>query len=263
MQDTLIWHYSPKGVFSVKSAYHVACTLRNVDAPSRSHNPSDNWNFIWRANLPHKIRVFIWRVCRGILPTLSNLIRRRCNVETICPCCSMHEESDSHILLHCDLARQIWSLSNILWVIIADWSDSAHEWIRKVLAKVTEEEGKLFLTLCWAIWSACNKMLWETNQPNPLSIVLGCLAWLMRFVPHIYDPETAEAMATQEAIDLARRHGWDHIVVEVFYVSEVRRTDNYVAHSLARSATVSQEGSVDPPMFLFPVLLSNITSDDC
>ncbi|KAG8379989.1 hypothetical protein BUALT_Bualt07G0147000 [Buddleja alternifolia] len=185
----------------------------------------------------------------------------------------MHEESDSHILLHCDLARQIWSLSNIPWIIIADWSDSAHDWIRKV----TEEERKLFLILCWAIWSARNKMLWEKIQPNPLSIVLGvrsyldafskinlssclsspgksvpsrwtrptsdiiklnfdgailsqvggaglgvvarnsngeCLAWLMRFVPHIYDPETAEAMAAREAIDLARRHGWDHIVVE-------------------------------------------------
>ncbi|KAG8380966.1 hypothetical protein BUALT_Bualt06G0071400 [Buddleja alternifolia] len=54
--DSLIWHYSKNGLFSVKSAYHVARSLITEDGPSRSSSSSADWRFIWGAKLPHKIR---------------------------------------------------------------------------------------------------------------------------------------------------------------------------------------------------------------
>ncbi|KAG8363091.1 hypothetical protein BUALT_BualtUnG0005200 [Buddleja alternifolia] len=67
--DSLIWHYSKNGLFSVKSAYHVARSLITEDGPSRSSSSSADWRFIWGAKLPHKIRVFIWRVSAATIPS--------------------------------------------------------------------------------------------------------------------------------------------------------------------------------------------------
>ncbi|KAG8364630.1 hypothetical protein BUALT_Bualt18G0017400 [Buddleja alternifolia] len=122
-EDTLVWHYTKNGLFSVKSAYHVARNLGSTGLGGTS-NHSLNWQFIWGAAVPHKVRVFAWHVCRGILPTLSNLQRRKCNVFDVCPCCGMNTETDVHVLLECDLARQIWSLSNLPWDIVARWHGS-------------------------------------------------------------------------------------------------------------------------------------------
>ncbi|KAK4387857.1 hypothetical protein Sango_2392300 [Sesamum angolense] len=63
-QDVLIWHYSRNGVFSVCSAYHLACSLD--DRPCSSslrHNEQVWWRKLWQMKLPCKVQVFIWRAC--------------------------------------------------------------------------------------------------------------------------------------------------------------------------------------------------------
>ncbi|KAG8367086.1 hypothetical protein BUALT_Bualt16G0036100 [Buddleja alternifolia] len=117
-EDSLVWHYTKDGLFSVKSVYHVARSFGNMGLSGTSHC-SLNWKFIWGAAVPHKVWVFAWRVCHGILPTLSNLQRRKCNVYDVCPCCGMNTETDAHVLLECDIDRQIWSLYNLPWNIVA------------------------------------------------------------------------------------------------------------------------------------------------
>lgn len=56
--DCRVWHYSRNGFYSVRSAYHVARTIRQqrseIAASSRSRNAGDNWEFIWHINLPPK-----------------------------------------------------------------------------------------------------------------------------------------------------------------------------------------------------------------
>ncbi|KAG8385106.1 hypothetical protein BUALT_Bualt03G0006900 [Buddleja alternifolia] len=44
----------------------------------------------------------------------------------------IHTETDVHILLECDMARQIWSLSDLPWDIVARWHDSAETWLSHV-----------------------------------------------------------------------------------------------------------------------------------
>ncbi|KAL0396465.1 UNVERIFIED_CONTAM: hypothetical protein Scaly_0094900 [Sesamum calycinum] len=69
-QDLRIWHYLRNGIFSVRSAYHLACTLENQPCSSSLHqNEHSWWSKLWQTKLPNKIKVFIWRACLSAIPT--------------------------------------------------------------------------------------------------------------------------------------------------------------------------------------------------
>ncbi|KAL0320278.1 UNVERIFIED_CONTAM: putative mitochondrial protein [Sesamum radiatum] len=73
--DTVIWHYSNKGTFSVSSAYRLALQHARQQLPSTStsHNREDvaaGWSFIWRSHVPPKVQTFVWRACHEAMPTV-------------------------------------------------------------------------------------------------------------------------------------------------------------------------------------------------
>ena len=70
------WVWTINGRFSVKSAYKVAqkClkeSSHKVDArgASKNYKMRSLWNLIWKLKCPNKIKQFMWRSCRDILPT--------------------------------------------------------------------------------------------------------------------------------------------------------------------------------------------------
>lgn len=76
--DHLMWHYDSKGLFSVKSAYKVAISLRDLASPSnQSTLETSTWNKIWRALVPRKVKICAWKACLNILPTHSNLEKKK------------------------------------------------------------------------------------------------------------------------------------------------------------------------------------------
>lgn len=62
--DRLIWHYTRFGVFTVRSAYHLAMSIktRNSDRASDSSS-SEIKNFfirLWSLMIPNKVKLFAW-----------------------------------------------------------------------------------------------------------------------------------------------------------------------------------------------------------
>ncbi|KAG8372540.1 hypothetical protein BUALT_Bualt12G0076700 [Buddleja alternifolia] len=333
--DSLIWHYSNNRLFSVKSAYHVARSLATDGTPSRSSHPSGCWKFIWGAKLPHKIRVFIWRVCKGVLPTMSNLLRHHCLVENLCPCCSMHVETDVHVLLECDMARQVWSLSDLPWSIVAAWHGSVEDWIprnrlvwnkespdplrivinikafllafRKACSLSNTKVLSPFIPSHWSCPAApCIKLNFDGatfNVEGGIGVGIiarnssgECVGWLTSFYPHVESPEFAAALAAREELEFVIRKGWRIVTLEgdcgvvlskinspntdyssitslisdikllsslfnCISFSHVRRSCNCAAHALARSTTVSREGSGDPPSCVLSILCSDLVAE--
>lgn len=50
------------------------------------------WNIVWNLNSPNKVKLFILRVRKGILPTLGNFNSRGLDVDPMCPCwCSIEK----------------------------------------------------------------------------------------------------------------------------------------------------------------------------
>ena len=102
--DRLIWHYDITGVFTVKSAYKLSVAFLHgfvsTGSSILSHVMS-LWKRIWSAKILGKVKVHIWRACKGILPTISQLLSRRVSLGNGCFFCNEESETIEHICRDC------------------------------------------------------------------------------------------------------------------------------------------------------------------
>ncbi|CAL9001792.1 unnamed protein product [Prunus brigantina] len=99
--DMCIWRFTSNGKFSVKSAYQLFCP---VEAGSNWH-----WEFIWRLQLPPKVKTFLWVLCHKKLLTNAQRLRGGMAVSTSCPRCIYHVESVEHLFKGCSSSLLIWN----------------------------------------------------------------------------------------------------------------------------------------------------------
>ncbi|KAL8161427.1 hypothetical protein V2J09_012916 [Rumex salicifolius] len=98
--DELVWFHSNDDLFTVGSAYQMLLQkeiAEESEGASSSSNDSELlWNKLWRLNVPLRVRSFIWRGCRNILPTKVNLCRRGITPDDRCEFCG-RLETDIHV----------------------------------------------------------------------------------------------------------------------------------------------------------------------
>jgi hypothetical protein len=93
-EDNIAWHYDPRGIFSVKSAYHVLEDKREQNQHRQTGSPSSSldhrtdfdWLHLWRIPYAPKVKQFLWRLAHNSLPVTLNIDRRGVeDVDTRCP----------------------------------------------------------------------------------------------------------------------------------------------------------------------------------
>ena len=60
-KDNLIWIGNKRGVFIVKSAYHIASSLVDSNGEGEGSSPDSRtslWKQIWRQKIPQKLKIF-------------------------------------------------------------------------------------------------------------------------------------------------------------------------------------------------------------
>ncbi|KAL0421158.1 UNVERIFIED_CONTAM: hypothetical protein Slati_3138700 [Sesamum latifolium] len=124
----------------------------------------DNWNFIWSARVPPKVRVFAWIVCRNGLPTVLNLERRGVYTQGVCAWCGSEQEDIMDCLLRCSFPRQVWALSHLRWSIISQEASSTEAWLRGLHRFVDMESFNRALLICWFLWGTRNRLLFDNIQ---------------------------------------------------------------------------------------------------
>lgn len=86
--DKLIWPFDKCGEVTAKSAYDcIKSLLRDkVRAGSSSSRQIKKklWKVMWVADVPPKIRNFLWKACSDCAPTMLNLKKRRAQVDGLC-----------------------------------------------------------------------------------------------------------------------------------------------------------------------------------
>jgi hypothetical protein len=110
--DRLVWNLSNRGLFEVNSYYEVL---------NRKDGPSFPWKSIWCVKAPAIVTFFVWTTSLGKILTHDNLRKRNVLVIEWCCMCKKSGESIEHLLLHCQVARDLWSyirtLSGVEWVM--------------------------------------------------------------------------------------------------------------------------------------------------
>lgn len=88
-EDRMVWSQRSNGFFDVHS----------YDDALRGHNEEYfPWNVIF----------FSWTTTLGRILTVDNLIKRKVIIVDWCCMCKRTGETVDHILLHCDVARELW-----------------------------------------------------------------------------------------------------------------------------------------------------------
>ncbi|KAL7239039.1 hypothetical protein ACSBR2_005020 [Camellia fascicularis] len=146
--DVVIWHYTPKGNYEVRSGYHIAIQdslqFDSKLAASLSFSPPASlWSFIWSLNIPLKVRHFWWRVCQNKLATKENLFRRKCAPSSQCPACVCPVESIEHLLFHYPWTRTVWFSSDLGIQVDMQVCNSVAEWTSSLMNMCSNKSEQL------------------------------------------------------------------------------------------------------------------------
>ena len=68
---------------------------------------TNEWNIIWKLQVPLKVRHLIWRACIGCLPTKFALRSRKVELTKTCPLSNAKPEDTVHVFVKCQYARGI------------------------------------------------------------------------------------------------------------------------------------------------------------
>lgn len=131
----------------------MALKLKFSEAASSSNMAKIHWGVIWSRKILEKIKVFIWKAAKNLLPIICNLWKRKVIKEPICHRCQVEEEDIFHALLRCRYARKVWKL--------IDFYQDIEPLVQQDMLSALQElatcrEGKdveLIIAVCWSIGS--------------------------------------------------------------------------------------------------------------
>ncbi|KAL0409543.1 UNVERIFIED_CONTAM: hypothetical protein Sradi_1888700 [Sesamum radiatum] len=121
--------------------------------------------------------MFVWRACRNALPAVTNLARRGVNVRGACPRCASEEEDVLHSLVRCPFARLVWVLSDLPWVYISCEHSNPKAWFRRMYYDFDAPAFARALLLCWFLWGARNRVLFESCSLAAPAIMEHIRSW--------------------------------------------------------------------------------------
>ena len=151
-RDKLVWVATSNGQFTVKSAYWLAMSMSSAaqEGTLGYCGQRQFWKTIWSAEVPKKIKNFVWRACQNILPTMSNLCRRQVVNSDTCEQCDKCSETIDHVLLHCDFSSAVW----VACGLVVDRDRAFVD----LLWKLRNDTGQAgvnfthFMAIAWNIW---------------------------------------------------------------------------------------------------------------
>ncbi|KAL0322091.1 UNVERIFIED_CONTAM: hypothetical protein Scaly_2505500 [Sesamum calycinum] len=207
--DLRIRYYSRNGLFSIQSAYHLACSLEDRSGSSSLLQTEHTWwRKVWQAKLPNKIKVFTWRACINALPTGKALSKRVQGLSMLWPFCSFQEEDVLHTLVHFSTRLGDAEFRLILCICWSIW------WCRNGLNSDGTVKGVPIVQPHWTAPSSgyikvnFDGATFQNGQEIGVRVVARgtsgeCLAWLSKRVRRLSTGEMAEALAAREAVLLA------------------------------------------------------------
>ena len=169
-EDQIIWVGNRKGEFSVRSAYYITVgVLDTLEAGECSTGDSRGplWKKLWHLNIPPKVRIFAWRLCKNALPTFVNLHKRGVDICDVCPVCGMEPETSCHIFVKCEMAKRVWSCWLDCPVLLLNVNRNIVDIAMEILESSSSSELEIFFGAAWAIWCNRNRIVCKFSSQMP------------------------------------------------------------------------------------------------
>ncbi|XP_031105287.1 uncharacterized protein LOC116010152 [Ipomoea triloba] len=162
-EDLWFWLGDPRGIYTVKDGYK-----RLVGEFVHTPGTFDKWLHLWKIKCPAKWKVFVWRALSNVLPTTTNLILKRVDIDPACPMCGTLHENTMHSLLLCEFSTLVWHESSLHVPSVG--GDDFCEWFDNALGMLTEDDLLIVVALLYYLWRARNTTLWEGSLPHPKAV---------------------------------------------------------------------------------------------
>ncbi|KAE8804669.1 Alanyl-tRNA synthetase [Hordeum vulgare] len=123
------------------------------------------WKMLWSLKVVPKVRVFWWRVMRGILPDEATLKYQHIRDTSLCKLCQLAEEDLEHALMHCSHARRFWVEAQALLDVHLPALHSV-SWRKDILSdpSFSQKDRATIITIMRSIWNSRNKWTHEGER---------------------------------------------------------------------------------------------------
>ncbi|CAN0906681.1 Putative ribonuclease H protein At1g65750 [Linum grandiflorum] len=201
--DGIIWQFSRDGRYTVRSAYRLGMEVL-VDDTSL-HQPGE-WSLLWSLAIPPRMRHFLWRVARDVLPTRGALRRRRLPISGECGLCAGVDETSWHLFVTCPIAITCWEVAGLLGKVeeAAVRTTSIAGWLFELLRISAPDKDLDVVAVMWGLWKERNERVWQhTSRPEEMVVKQGRDAvkeWCQR------DAGRSLAVATQPSMVCKKWH---------------------------------------------------------
>lgn len=176
-EDTIIWSGSRNGELTMKTAYEYY----------REKCPMIQWEKnIWRAFLPPKISLLVWKILRRRIATSDRLRRRGMHTGGVCLRCIQGTlEDENHIFIYCQNAKNLWEwVSQLIGEDITRFTEISEliRWSVRLPKKNQCCQSILALIFCgiWELWVARNSIIFNGVVVNEEQCVNTVRRWVQK-----------------------------------------------------------------------------------
>ena len=166
--------------------------------------------------IPLKLKVFTWYLCRGVILTKENLVKRNWHGSKKCMFCS-HDETIKHLFFECSFARSIWSAVQIASNLYQPKSvaNVFGNWLHGIDKKYKTVIRVGAIAVIWSLWLCRNDKVFNDKNASLMQVIYRCTstlrAWsaLQRVEHRDLFLEVASRLEAA-ARELLCPHGWQH-----------------------------------------------------
>ncbi|KAF7802804.1 putative MULE transposase domain-containing protein [Senna tora] len=241
--DRWIWDFDRSGQYTVKMGYRNAVLESwgqlNLGLDIDEEATTRFWKRLWKLPIISRYKVFLWRACRGILPTVELLEERDMDIDELCIMCNNAHEDVFHALIDYPELQLMWVNANFGYMVVY------HAWERRnKIIKVEElwprvermmeeiqvaafTDNQNIMELPTVKWKKPEYPFMKLNVDVARSKSSGgamggllrnftgsCNGVFMSCVRFPSDPILLEAMAIKKGLELAKMKKCTHVVVE-------------------------------------------------
>lgn len=147
-----------KGVFSVKSAYHLATNVQyTLEASSlRVEAQKNRWRSIWDLNIIPRAKIGLWKIIKNLIPTKPNLQLKGMNINQVCDLCRCSIENPVHTFWRCKKVKHIWEhfFPNLMELPLLCRESADMESLWENITNHHNKEGlERIGRILWTIWT--------------------------------------------------------------------------------------------------------------
>jgi hypothetical protein len=189
--DLIKWKWSGKGIYTTKSVYDQLT----------SGDSGKHFQYIWKAKLPYKIKIFTWLMENNAILTKDNMVKRKWEGNPICVFCDQPETLE-HLIFQCIVAKCVWGMVGICMGATNIPSNIINykEWIQNILPQGKEVHHFGFAAISWAIWKSRNKIVFEKKIiKHPAEIIMHACAFMFYWAG-LFKPDFAGGVAEGDKV---------------------------------------------------------------